>query len=129
MKQTINIVWFKRDLRFTDNEPLYFAQQSNLPLLLIYIFEPTLMAYHDSDIRHWRFVYESLQEMNLKLKNIGAQIFVFHNETYFVFNELIKTYHISTIFSSQEIGNGLTFERDKNMHRLKNLISNYQKLI
>ena len=99
MKQSINIVWFKRDLRFTDNEPLYFAQQSNLPLLLIYIFEPTVMAYHDSDVRHWRFVFESLQEMNLKLKNIESQIFVFHNETSFVFNKLIKTYHISTIFS------------------------------
>ena len=118
MKKAINIVWFKRDLRFTDNEPLYFAQQSNLPLLLIYIFEPTVMAYHDSDVRHWRFVFESLQEMNLKLKNIESQIFVFHNEASFVFNKLIKTYHISTIFSSQEIGNGLTFERDKAMQKL-----------
>ena len=63
-KQKINIVWFKRDLRFTDHEPLYFAQQSGLPLLLVYIFEPSVMSYHDSDVRHWRFVYESLKEMN-----------------------------------------------------------------
>lgn len=118
MKETVNIVWFKRDLRFTDNEPLYFSQQSNLPLLLIYIFEPTVMAYHDSDVRHWRFVHESLQEMNTKLQHIGAQIFIFHNEASVVFNELINTHHVSTIFSSQEIGNGLTFERDKNMQTL-----------
>lgn len=118
MRKNINIVWFKRDLRFTDNEPLYFAQQSNLPLLLIYIFEPSVMSYHDSDVRHWRFVYESLKEMNHKLNELDAQIYIFHNEASFVFNELIKTYHVSTIFSSQEIGNGLTFERDKNMQTL-----------
>lgn len=118
MRKNINIVWFKRDLRFTDNEPLYFAQQSKLPLLLIYIFEPSVMSYHDSDARHWRFVYESLKEMNNKLKELEAQIYIFHNEASFVFNELIKTYHVSTIFSSQEIGNGLTFERDKNMQTL-----------
>jgi len=49
-KQEINIVWFKRDLCFTDHEPLYFAQQSNLPLLLVYIFEPSVMACPDSAV-------------------------------------------------------------------------------
>jgi deoxyribodipyrimidine photo-lyase len=117
-KQKINIVWFKRDLRFTDHEPLYFAQQSKLPLLLIYIFEPSVMAYHDSDIRHWRFVYESLKEMNEKLKNLNAQIFIFHNEAKTVFETLINFFEINTIFSSQEIGNGLTYMRDKEMKTL-----------
>ncbi len=56
-KQEINIVWFKRDLRFTDHEPLYFAQKNGLPILLIYIFEPSVMSYPDSDTRHWRFFY------------------------------------------------------------------------
>ena len=31
-EQCINIVWFKRDLRFIDHEPLFFAQQSQLPI-------------------------------------------------------------------------------------------------
>ena len=117
-KREINLVWFKRDLRFTDHEPLYYAQQSKLPLLLIYIFEPSVMTYHDSDIRHWRFVYESLMEMNEKLKSLNAEIFTFHNEAQTVFETLLKSYSINTIFSSQEIGNGLTYERDKVMKKL-----------
>jgi deoxyribodipyrimidine photo-lyase len=112
-KLDINIVWFKRDLRFTDHEPLYFAQQSKLPLLLIYIFEPTVMAYSDSDVRHWRFVNESLSEMNEKLKSIQGTIYVFHNEAKTVFEGLSKHYNIQSVFSSQEIGNGLTYKRDK----------------
>lgn len=117
-KQQINIVWFKRDLRLTDNESLYFAKQSKLPLLLIYIFEPSVMAYHDSDVRHWRFVHESLLEINGRLKELNAKIFIFHNEAKSVFETLINSFTINTIFSYQEIGNGLTYERDKAVKKL-----------
>jgi deoxyribodipyrimidine photo-lyase len=114
----INIVWFKRDLRFTDHEPLYCAQKSGLPVLLLYIFEPSVMSYHDSDFRHWRFVYESLYEMNEKLKSLNGQIYCCHHEAPFVFEMLINHYNINTVFSSQETGNGLTYERDKKMQKL-----------
>ncbi len=117
-KKAINIVWFKRDLRLTDHEPLYFALKSKLPILLIYIFEPSVMAYHDSDVRHWRFVFESLKEMNERLKNTNTEIYIFHNETNIVFEMLAHQFTIHTIFSSEEIGNGLTYERDKSMKKL-----------
>lgn len=117
-KQEINIVWFKRDLRFTDHEPLYAAQKAQHPLLLLYIYEPSVMAYHDSDVRHWRFIHESLSEMNEKLKALNARIYCCHNEAQFVFEKLIENYQIHTVFSSQEIGNSITFERDKNMQKL-----------
>ncbi len=112
IKKTVNIVWFKRDLRFTDHEPLFMAQQENLPILLVYFFEPSVMAYDDSDIRHWRFVYESLQEMVSKLKSVDAQIYFFHNEVQTVFKELLEIYDVKKVFSHQEIGNKVTFDRD-----------------
>ena len=112
MKEKINIVWFKRDLRFTDHEPLYLAQQQNLPVLLIYFFEPSLMAYEDSDLRHWRFIYESLNEMQGKLKSITSRLYIFHNEVLPVFKELEKHYALQSIFSHQEVGNKLSYDRD-----------------
>ena len=111
-KKAVNVIWFKRDLRFTDHEPLFMAQQENLPILLVYFFEPSVMAYDDSDIRHWRFVYESLQEMQSKLKSVDAQIYFFHNEVQTVFKELIEIYDVKVVFSHQEIGNKVTFDRD-----------------
>lgn len=117
-KKAINIVWFKRDLRFTDHEPLYLAQQENLPTLLIYFFEPSVMNYDDSDVRHWRFIYESIQELNSKLKTYSTEIYCFHNEVQFVLNQLIDTFEIKNIFSHQEIGNKLTFDRDIAVQKL-----------
>ncbi|SFA77174.1 deoxyribodipyrimidine photo-lyase [Flavobacterium swingsii] len=117
-KKAINIVWFKRDLRFTDNEALFHAHQSDLPLLLIYIFEPSVMNYDDADVRHWRFIYESIQELQKKLNPTNNKIYFFHNEAAFVFSEIIKNFEVKTIFSHQEIGNKITFDRDIAMQAL-----------
>ena len=114
-KKTINIIWFKRDLRFVDHEPLYLAQQEDIPVLLLYFFEPSVMSYDDSDERHWRFIYESIQELQNKLSIIPTQIYFFHNEVAPVFEALQKKYTIKTVFSHQEIGNQITFNRDKSM--------------
>ena len=111
-KKNINIVWFKRDLRFVDHEPLYLAQQKDIPILLLYFFEPSVMSYDDSDVRHWRFIYESIQEMQTKLNTVSTQVYFFNNEVAAVFEELVKVYEIKSVFSHQEIGNKLTFDRD-----------------
>lgn len=116
-KKAINIVWFKRDLRFTDHEPLFLAQKEAIPVLLIYFFEPSVTNYDDSDVRHWRFIYESLQEMQTRLQSVGTKIYFFHNEVQLVFEELVKIYDIKTVFSYQEIGNKITFDRDIAMQK------------
>lgn len=111
-KKPVNIVWFKRDLRFTDNEALFHAHQSRLPLLLVYFFEPSVMNYHDADTRHWRFIYESIQDLQRKLNVSNTKIYFFHNEAETVFSELVQHFDIQTVFSHQEIGNKITFDRD-----------------
>ena len=111
-KKPVNIVWFKRDLRFTDNEALFHAHQSGLPLLLVYFFEPSVMNYDDADTRHWRFIYESIQDLQRKLNVSNTKIYFFHNEAETVFSELVEHFDIQTVFSHQEIGNKITFDRD-----------------
>ena len=114
-KTAINVVWFKRDLRFTDHEPLFYAQKSGLPVLLIFCFEPSVMAFADSDVRHWRFVYQSIMDMQNKLQNIQSKIYIFQQEVDVIFSALSQKFKINTVFSYQEIGNKITFDRDKKM--------------
>ena len=117
-KEAVHIVWFKRDLRLIDNEALFHAHQSDLPLLLLYIFEPSVMKYDDADVRHWRFIFESIQVLQKKLNLSNNNIYFFHNEAEFVFTEIIKKYEVKTVFSHQEIGNKITFDRDVAMQTL-----------
>jgi deoxyribodipyrimidine photo-lyase len=61
------------------------------------------MSNDDSDVRHWRFVYQSLQDMQEKLKGINAQLFIFHNEVIDVFTEITKYFSINTVFSHKKL--------------------------
>jgi deoxyribodipyrimidine photo-lyase len=114
IKTAINIVWFKRDLRLQDNEALKAVQDENSPILLLYCFEPSIMEYDDSDVRHWRFVFESIQDIQKQLHHLGidATIHVFHQEALIVFEHLAQLFTIKSVFSHQETGNQLTFQRD-----------------
>jgi len=112
-KPRINIVWFKRDLRLRDHAPLKAAIDSGLPTLLLYSFEPRVMAQPQMSERHWRFVWQSLQDMNRRLEKYGQQVVIFHAEMISVLLEVLKSYKIKYLFSHMEIGLKATFDRDK----------------
>jgi len=112
MRETINIVWFKKDLRLTDHAPLSDAVKSGLPVLLLHFFEPSLMAAADSDERHWRFIYESVEEMNAKLFQQQIHFFSLHAEVVPVLHALLTHFNIHTIFSHEETGNAISYGRD-----------------
>ncbi|MEO1518535.1 MAG: FAD-binding domain-containing protein [Bacteroidota bacterium] len=105
-------MWFKRDLRLSDHPPLEEAARSEWPLLLCYFFEPSLMADPHTDIRHWRFVYQSLQDMQDRLAKHRARLHLFHSEVRPALALLQEHYDIKGIFSHQETGIKLTFDRD-----------------
>jgi len=111
-RQDIVVVWFKRDIRLIDHEPIMLAQRQKLPILFVYCFEPSIMGYDDSDDRHWRFVYESLQDLQTKLIPYNTQVAIFYGEALFIFTALAKQYNIKAVYSHQEIGNKRTYDRD-----------------
>ena len=71
-RPAVNVLWFKRDLRLRDHAPLAEALATGKPLLLLYCFEPALLADPNYDRRHWRFVTESLADLNRQLPRIRA---------------------------------------------------------
>lgn len=112
-KQAINIVWLKRDLRLQDHEPLFKAEQSGIPYLIIYLFEPTIINYPDTSLRHLQFVYHSVLSMNEKLKKFRRKIEIFYQEAIPVFSYLLEKFSIEKVFSYQESGIQITWDRDK----------------
>ena len=43
MKETVNIFWFRRDLRLDDNHALFEALKGNDPVLPIFIFDTEIL--------------------------------------------------------------------------------------
>ena len=76
LKNNIQIVWFKRDLRITDHGPLFEASLNSIPTLPIYIVETDYWKQPFSSKRHWSFIHDSLKELRKDLKNIGQNLVV-----------------------------------------------------
>ena len=114
--QSINIVWLKRDIRSQDHEPLFRAEQAGIPYKIIYIFEPTLLEYPDTDIRHLQFIYHSILELNKVLAIYNKSVDLFYGEAIDVYENLYLNFKIQEIFSYQESGTRITWERDKKIN-------------
>lgn len=111
----ICVVWFKRDLRLQDHEPLSAASDTGLPVLPLYLFEPSLIEDAHYSNRHWRFVWQSLLDMHNSLKAHRAALHVSYDEAEHYFNRLSERARIVEVFSYQEVGIQKTFERDLRM--------------
>ena len=112
MKEPINIFWFKRDLRLLDNGPLNNAVSQKEKLLLIYCFEPSLKKNRHYSTKHWNFIKESINDLNIFLKNIDTHIHTYNKEITDVLKEIQEKFIVKKIFSHNETGLNVTFSRD-----------------
>ena len=116
-KKTISIVWLKRDLRLVDHEPLLAASQAGRPILLLYVFEPMLIADPHYDLRHWRFVWQSLMDMRKQLLPFGGDVHISTESLSQTLKRIQHEFTIKEIFSHQEIGLDITFKRDQRLQQ------------
>ncbi|QOD62012.1 deoxyribodipyrimidine photo-lyase [Polaribacter haliotis] len=116
-REEINVVWFKRDLRIQDNEAIFNAFASKKRVLFLYVFEKSLQNDLHYSERHWNFIKQSLTDLNEDLKAFNSEIICVSSEVTTTFNQLLNTYKINTVFSHQETGLLLTYNRDKDFAR------------
>jgi deoxyribodipyrimidine photo-lyase len=116
-KTAINIVWLKRDLRTQDHLPLQMAEKAGLPYLVLYFFEPTLMAYPDVAERHLQFQYHSIKNINEKWQHLHRQVITCFGEAMDVFNHFCTRFEVKNVWSYQESGTQITYDRDKSVGR------------
>lgn len=102
----MNIYWMKRDFRLADNLPLLKSLEDKC--IVLFIFEPSVSYNYDFNIRHWRFIYQSIEELREK----GLYVHYLYGEAINIFENLKEKYGELSIFSHQETGNDLTYTRD-----------------
>ena len=117
-KSELNIVWLKRDLRTLDHEALQKAEEEKIPFLIIYIFDSELINHPDTSNRHLRFIYNSLLDINLKLDSYNKSVNIFYGKSHEIFNSLTKQFRILNVYSYQESGTKLSWERDKKINTI-----------
>jgi deoxyribodipyrimidine photo-lyase len=76
--ETVNLMWFRRDLRLEDNAALYHALKAGKPVVPIFVFDRYILdQLEDKADKRVQFIYTALEEMQQQLLLCGSSLEVF----------------------------------------------------
>jgi deoxyribodipyrimidine photo-lyase len=107
----LQVVWFKRDLRLVDHQPLLHAIRRG-PVLPLVVVEPELWQQADASARQWAFCAESLEDLRQELARLGQPLIVRTGSVEAVLERARRQFGIAGLWSHEETGNGWTYARD-----------------
>ncbi|MCW3111123.1 MAG: deoxyribodipyrimidine photo-lyase, partial [Segetibacter sp.] len=103
MKETVNVFWFRRDLRLHDNTALYYALKEGKPVLPIFIFDKEILdKLEDKADRRVAFIHAALKELQQQLLSLKTSLRVFYGFPTHVFLQLVTEYNIQKVFTNHD---------------------------
>lgn len=103
MKPRIQVMWFRRDLRLSDNAALYYALRSGIPVLPVFIFDKNILDQLDDKAdRRVEFIHAAITELQAQLAEIGTTLEVFHDYPKEVYKKLLERYDIEAVFTNHD---------------------------
>ncbi|MGF1511348.1 MAG: FAD-binding domain-containing protein [Myxococcota bacterium] len=105
------VVWFKRDLRLRDHEPLTRAIQAG-PTLGFFVIEPSWLHAPTTDASHVRFLVESLSELRSGFEAAGGILVVAVGEFPDLLDRLHEQHRFERLWSHEETGDARSYARD-----------------
>lgn len=101
--ESINIFWFRRDLRLEDNAALYYALKSEYRVLPIFIFDAAILEkLEDKSDARVEFIHNSISDLNTNLSRFNSGIYCKYGAVIDVFRELMNTNSIKTVFTNHD---------------------------
>ena len=118
-QKPINIFWFRRDLRLTDNKGLYFALKNSGNVFPLFIFDTDITgSLPDNDARV-EFIYLNLKKMLGSIKKNGSHMLVMKGKPVEIFKKLVSDYKIDAVFTNKD-HEPYGIKRDKEIRKLLN---------
>lgn len=109
----VNVVWFKRDLRLSDNPAIDDAVSRNQPIICIFNLDSHRIARNDVSGIHIKWELDCLRSLSEDITSLGGVMkFNYGNIVEFL-QQLNQQYGINSLFSNEETGLMWSWERDK----------------
>uniref|UniRef100_A0AC11CAN6 Cryptochrome circadian regulator 2 n=5 Tax=Ovis TaxID=9935 RepID=A0AC11CAN6_SHEEP len=97
-----SVHWFRKGLRLHDNPALLAAVRGAHCVRCVYILDPWFAASSSVGINRWRFLLQSLEDLDRSLRKLNSRLFVVRGQPADVFPRLFKEWGVTR----------LTFEYD-----------------
>jgi deoxyribodipyrimidine photo-lyase len=103
MKPNVNIFWFRRDLRLSDNAALFHALKAGKPVVPIFIFDRNILDQLDEKKdRRVAFIHSALTKIQEELINSETSLEVYHGFPEQIFKALLSKYSIDSVFTNND---------------------------
>lgn len=115
---TVNIMWFRRDLRLDDNAALYHALKSNHPVIPVFIFDKNILdELEDKKDRRLEFIRMALEEMQETLVKHDSSLEVIYDTPLNAYKKLTEKYTIETVYANEDYEQ-YAIDRDEEINKL-----------
>jgi deoxyribodipyrimidine photo-lyase len=120
---SVNIFWFRRDLRLDDNAGLYHALKQGLPVVPIFIFDRNILdKLEEKTDRRVEFIRSALIDIQEQLGKQGSTLEVYDGFPEQVFSQLLKKYDVQQVFTNHDY-EPYAQQRDE---AVRNLLTHHQ---
>ena len=109
----MKVVWFKRDLRLSDNVPLVKAVDSKEPVLGLYIVENVRVEQSDVSELHISWDIANARELSKQFQSLDGVFQILCGKATEVFQRLNDISKISEILCHEETGLLWSWDRDR----------------
>lgn len=116
--ESINIFWFRRDLRTDDNHGLFQALNAGLPVVPLFIFDPSVLAqFPDSSDPRLTFIHNNLKALDTEFRKHNSSLQVYFSTPEVVFGQLTSKYSVHSVYCNTDY-EPKAIARDQNVMRL-----------
>lgn len=105
--------WVKRDARLADNAALTEIDTRGAEAVPLFSVEPSILAAGDASVMHAHAQWQAVSALREALRRRGADILIAAGEVVDKLQKLRSKVPFSAVFSHEEIGNDLTYRRDR----------------
>ena len=92
------LVWFRRDLRISDHEPLYRAARRGL-VIPVFVFDRALLLHPETGAGRVRFMLKCLAALDRDLRSLGGRLILRAGDPVEVLPQLVKATQADGIYS------------------------------
>ncbi len=111
-------MWFRRDLRLSDNAALYHALRSGFPVVPVFIFDRNILdKLEDKADRRVEFIHGALQSMQTELTEIGSTLDVRYGFPEKIWPELLADYEVASVYTNHDY-EPYALERDEQIRSM-----------
>lgn len=102
------LVWFKTDLRLTDNETLVKAMAQNVMVIPIYCideshFTITSFGFRKTGSFRAQFLLESLIDLDKSLRQLGSGLLILKGKPEIEIPKIVKQYKVHRVYAKREV--------------------------